>query len=164
MELSTLSKENISESSVNVDRMVKKKRQNLRYYFLKRTTDIILGLSILLVTSPILVLIAIGIKIDSHGPVLYAREQEGKDSKRFTAYKFRSMTQNTDDREYKNYLVKYIQENEPYKIDSNGNALYKVTNDPRVTKFGAFLRRTNLDEFPQLINVLKGDKYEFPER
>ena len=104
-----------------------------------------------------MLLIAFMIKIDSRGEIIYRREQVGKNGRRFTGYKFRTMSTDNDDSEYKEYLVKYILENAPYKVDHNGQLVYKVTGDPRVTRFGAMLRKTNLDELPQLFNVLKGE-------
>ena len=128
-----------------------------RYQWWKRIIDFLLSFIALVILSPLLLLIAIAIKLDSRGEIIYRREQVGKDGHRFTGYKFRTMKTDNDDSEYKEYLVKYILENAPYKVDHNGQLVYKVTGDPRVTRFGAMLRKTNLDELPQLFNILKGE-------
>jgi lipopolysaccharide/colanic/teichoic acid biosynthesis glycosyltransferase len=127
------------------------------YEIVKGFIDRVLALTGVILLSPAMVLIAICIKLDSPGSVIYRREQVGKNSRNFFVYKFRTMHVNNDDSEYKAYLVKYIKENKPYKVDENGQAIYKVVNDPRVTRFGSLLRRTNLDELPQVFNVLKGE-------
>jgi lipopolysaccharide/colanic/teichoic acid biosynthesis glycosyltransferase len=127
------------------------------YKWWKGKFDCVLALIVIMVLSPILVFIAIGVRLDSPGSAIFRREQVGENGRKFTAYKFRTMHINNDDREYKAYLVKYILEDAPYKIDPNGQAVYKVVGDPRVTRFGALLRKTNLDELPQLFNVLKGE-------
>jgi lipopolysaccharide/colanic/teichoic acid biosynthesis glycosyltransferase len=106
--------------------------------------------------SPIFALIALGIKIDSRGRSIFTQERVGKNGKKFIAYKFRSMRTNNTDTEYKEYLKQYVLENVPYRFDENGNAIYKV-DDSDVTRFGKFLRKTNLDELPQLVNILKGE-------
>lgn len=134
-----------------------KGRHLFKYQWWKGLVDFLFALAALVVLSPLMLLIAIIIKIDSRGEIIYRREQVGKDGRRFTGYKFRTMRTDNDDSEYKEYLVKYIRENAPYKVDHNGQLVYKVTSDPRVTRFGAMLRKTNLDELPQLINVLKGE-------
>jgi lipopolysaccharide/colanic/teichoic acid biosynthesis glycosyltransferase len=102
-------------------------------------------------------MIAVGIRLDSPGNSIFCQERVGKDGRKFTAYKFRTMYINNDDREYRSYLRKYILENAPYRLDKDGCGVYKVVDDPRVTRFGAFLRRTNLDELPQFFNILKGE-------
>lgn len=127
------------------------------YEIVKGFMDRVLALTGVILFSPAIVLIAICIKLDSSGSVIYRREQVGKNGRNFFVYKFRTMHANNDDSEYKAYLVKYIKENKPYKVDENGQAIYKVVNDPRVTRFGSLLRRTNLDELPQVFNVLKGE-------
>jgi lipopolysaccharide/colanic/teichoic acid biosynthesis glycosyltransferase len=128
-----------------------------RYQWCKVLFDRVLAFLAIVISSPLLAVIAIGIRLDSPGGAIYRREQVGENGKIFTAYKFRTMYANSDDQEYKRYLVKYILENAPYKIDQNGRGVYKVVDDRRVTRFGNLLRRTNLDELPQLFNVLKGE-------
>jgi len=127
------------------------------YQWLKSIFDRVIALIAIVVLSPLLAFIAIYVRIDSPGSAIYRREQVGERGRKFTAYKFRTMNVNNDDREYKEYLVKYILENAPYQVDEDGKAVFKVVNDPRVTKFGALLRKTNLDELPQFFNVLKGE-------
>jgi len=132
-------------------------RRIFRYQWWKGLIDFLSAFIALVILTPLMLLIAIAIKIDSRGEIIYRREQVGKNGRRFTGYKFRTMRADNDDSEYKEYLVKYILENAPYKVDHNGQLVYKVTGDPRVTRFGAMLRKTNLDELPQLINILKGE-------
>jgi len=132
-------------------------RRIFRYQWWKGLVNFLSAFIALVILSPLLLLIAIAIRIDSRGEIIYRREQVGKNGRRFTGYKFRTMRTDNDDSEYKEYLVKYILENAPYKVDYNGQLVYKVTGDPRVTKLGALLRKTNLDELPQFFNVLKGE-------
>ena len=132
-------------------------RRLFRYQWWKGLFDFLMASVAVVILSPIILMIAIAIKIDSRGDIIYRREQVGKNGQNFIAYKFRTMRTGSDDSEYKDYLVKYIVENEPYKVDHDGQMVYKVTGDTRVTRFGAMLRKTNLDELPQLINILKGE-------
>ncbi len=127
------------------------------YRWWKGIFDRILALLAIVTLSPLLALIAIGIRLDSPGSAIFRRDQVGENERIFTAYKFRTMHINNDDHEYTAYLVKYILEDAPYTKDQNGQAVYKVVDDSRTTRFGALLRKTNLDELPQLINVLKGE-------
>lgn len=103
---------------------------------LKRFFDIVLCAIALIVLIPILLVIAILIKVDSKGPVLFIQERRTKNGRIFKMYKFRSMVVNAE---------------------NMGSGLFNYENDPRVTKVGRFLRKTSLDELPQLWNVLKGD-------
>jgi lipopolysaccharide/colanic/teichoic acid biosynthesis glycosyltransferase len=105
-------------------------------HFLKRTIDIAASLSALIILLPFFAAIALLIRIDSPGPVLFTQVRWGKNCTKIRVYKFRSMR--TD------------------MCDASGVA-QTVQNDPRITRIGAILRRTNLDELPQLLNVLKGD-------
>jgi lipopolysaccharide/colanic/teichoic acid biosynthesis glycosyltransferase len=127
------------------------------YQCWKGVFDRVFALIAVVILSPFLVLIAIAIRIDSPGSPVYRREQVGKNGKKFTGYKFRTMQINNNDYKYKSYLIKYILDDSPYKVDQNGQPIYKVVNDPRVTRFGALLRKTNLDELPQLFNILEGE-------
>jgi lipopolysaccharide/colanic/teichoic acid biosynthesis glycosyltransferase len=120
-------------------------------FILKRITDISIALLAILILSPIILLIAIVIKLESKGPVFYISLRAGKGFKVFKFYKFRSMVANAD-KEVDN-LLNFNQ----YVISSNGPKFFKINKDPRVTRFGKFLRNTSADELPQLLNVLKGD-------
>lgn len=111
----------------------------------KRTVDIIGSSMGLLILSPLLLLISIGIKLDDRGPVFYKSKRVSK-NKQFWMWKFRSMVVNAD--HLKQELVDQNRRSGP---------LFKIGNDPRITRFGRFLRRTTLDELPQLWNVLRGD-------
>jgi lipopolysaccharide/colanic/teichoic acid biosynthesis glycosyltransferase len=126
------------------------------YSFWKNAIDRLVAIPALIVLSPLLVLTAIAIRLDSPGKPVFAQERVGKDGRRFIAYKFRTMYASNNDGKYKEYLKKYVLENAPYRLDENGQGIYKV-DDAKVTRFGALLRRTNLDELPQFINVLKGE-------
>lgn len=113
---------------------------------IKRAFDILGGLIGVVLTGILTVFIAPAIKLDSPGPVFFAQTRIGKNGRRFKIYKFRSMYQDAEAR--KKELEK---ENEVKGL------MFKMENDPRITKVGAFLRSTSLDEFPQFLNVLKGD-------
>ena len=112
----------------------------------RRVADVVLSLSLLVLLSPALLAIAIGIKLTSPGPVLFRQVRCGLHGRRFTFLKFRTMR--TDAERLKPLL-------EPFN-EMDGPA-FKMTNDPRVFPFGGFLRRTSLDELPQLWNILRGD-------
>ncbi len=127
------------------------------YPWWKGILDRLLALMLIAIISPFGIAIAIVIRLDSPGTPIFRQERAGKDGRRFTAYKFRTMYINNDDLSYRAYLRKYILENAPYRVDQQGQGVYKVIDDPRVTRFGALLRKTNLDELPQLLNVLRGD-------
>jgi len=127
------------------------------YQWWKGVFDRILAFIAIVASSPLLAILAIMIRLDSPGTAIFRREQVGKNGRIFTAYKFRTMHINNDDHVYKAYIAKYVMEDAPYTIDKNGQGVYKVVDDPRVTRFGDLLRKTNLDELPQLFNVLKGE-------
>lgn len=105
------------------------------YEFIKRMMDIVLALIGLIVAIPLMVVIGIAIKLESKGPVFYCQERVGKDGKVYTLYKLRSMYENAEE---------------------NG-AQWAEKDDPRVTKVGRIIRKTRIDELPQLFNILKGD-------
>lgn len=104
--------------------------------FFKRLFDIIISLVGLVFSSPILLITAIAIKVESKGPVIFKQKRLGRYGKEFSIYKFRSMC---------------------VGAENKGSGQYSFKNDPRVTKVGRFIRATSIDELPQLINILKGD-------
>lgn len=130
----------------------------IRIYRLKRTLDIITATIGLILAAPLAGFVALLIKILSPGPIFLKQMRVGKDGKQFLFYKFRSMHVNCDDSQHRNYIKLFIEGNEEELAKlQNGKKIYKMTCDNRVTPIGKFLRRTSLDELPQLINVLKGE-------
>lgn len=134
------------------------------YHILKRGLDIFVSVAALLLFSPLFVIIAIAIKLSSKGPVLFRQERFGRQFQPFTFYKFRSMYANSDQTVHKAYVSRLIAGlGETGNGAGNGTAagettqIFKITGDPRVTPLGRLLRRTSLDELPQLWNVLRGE-------
>lgn len=128
--------------------------------YCKRFIDIIGGLAGLIIFSPLFLIISILIKLTSRGPVFFRQERLGQFGRKFTFLKFRSMRVDNDDGIHRNYIKSLIvSENGQYKDIEKpvNNGVFKIQNDPRVTLFGKFLRKTSLDELPQFINVLKGE-------
>jgi len=120
----------------------------------KRFLDIAGSLAALTVASPVLVTIAILIKLTSKGPILFRQERVGQYARKFTFLKFRSMHVNNDHDIHREFVKKLIDGS----VETDGEQkVYKLTNDPRVTRVGKFLRKTSLDELPQFLNVLIGD-------
>lgn len=116
------------------------------WLLMKRVMDVVISAFLLAFLSPLFVLLAVGVKLSSPGPVLYHWEVVGQAGRRFTGFKFRSMWLNAD-------ALKPQLEH----LNEMDGPVFKITNDPRVTKFGAWMRRYSLDELPQLYSVLKGD-------
>jgi exopolysaccharide biosynthesis polyprenyl glycosylphosphotransferase len=112
----------------------------------KRALDIVVSLLVLVVTFPLWVAVALATMLDSSGPILFVQERVGLNGRRFDMYKFRSMHVGAEDR-----LEELRERNEA------GGPVFKIRSDPRVTRIGRVLRRTSLDELPQLINVLRGE-------
>jgi lipopolysaccharide/colanic/teichoic acid biosynthesis glycosyltransferase len=123
---------------------------------IKRAMDIIGSSLALIVGGPLFVIIAFLIKASSKGPVFYKQQRVGQHGQCFTFLKFRSMYTNNDPSAHKEYVTKLIAGHAACE-SSNGNAVYKLTNDKRITWIGRFLRRSSLDELPQFLNVLRGD-------
>ncbi len=126
------------------------------YPYIKGVLDRLAAFLSLLFLSPVLILIAALIRCDSPGNPIFCQERVGKNGRHFIAYKYRTMQIHNDDTEYKNYLKEYILRDAPYKITEKGEKIFKLVNDRRVTRLGVFLRKTNLDELPQLLNILFG--------
>lgn len=121
-------------------------RNSEKKLMLKRLIDIIGGVVGMVLTGILCIFLVPAIKIDSKGPVFFSQTRVGKNGRRFKIYKFRSMYVDAEDR-----LKDLMKDNE-----MNG-LMFKMKDDPRVTKVGKFIRKTSLDEFPQFWNVLKGD-------
>ena len=125
---------------------------------IKRMMDIIGSALALILCAPFFLVIALAIKGSSKGPVFFRQQRIGQHGKCFTFLKFRSMHIDNDPSRHKEYVTKLIA-GRAERVPSNGNGegVYKLTDDERVTRVGALLRRTSLDEVPQFLNVLKGD-------
>ncbi|MFZ5754251.1 MAG: exopolysaccharide biosynthesis polyprenyl glycosylphosphotransferase [Bacillota bacterium] len=123
---------------------------NTTGYVTKRVFDLLVGSAALIVALPLMILIAIAIKLDSKGPVIFGHTRVGKDGKSFKCLKFRTMVMNSQEI-LDNLLLENPQFREEWEKD------FKLKNDPRITKVGHFLRKTSLDELPQLVNVMKGE-------
>jgi exopolysaccharide biosynthesis polyprenyl glycosylphosphotransferase len=113
---------------------------------LKRGLDIILASAALLVFSPVFIFISIAIKLDSKGPVFFKQERIGKWGKSFYCYKFRSMYRDAE-----------IRKAELMAVNEADEIVFKMKDDPRITRVGRFIRKASIDELPQLLNVIKGE-------
>lgn len=116
------------------------------YRIAKRLFDIVFSLLVLVLLSWLYAVVAIAIKRDSEGPVSFKQERVGKDGKTFNMYKFRSMYIDAEER------LKDLQD-----LNEKDGPVFKIKDDPRITRVGRFIRKTSIDELPQFINVLKGD-------
>ena len=126
---------------------IKENKAKLSFYEIcKRAIDIIGAISGLLLLSPVIVIVACAIKFTSKGPVFFSQKRVGKNGELFDMYKFRSMVVNAEE----------LKEKLAHQNEMSG-PMFKMKDDPRVTKVGKFIRKTSLDELPQLWNVLKGD-------
>lgn len=132
--------------NININSVVGKKESRLIYSFFKRLTDIIGSLIGLIVLSPVLIIVGFLIKVESKGPIFFSQKRVGFNGKEFKMYKFRSMVVNAEE----------IKEKLKEKNEMSG-PMFKIKDDPRITRVGKFIRKTSIDELPQLINVLKGD-------
>lgn len=145
-----LDRDSVSERQQNKKPMLDRKQvlhNNRRYWALRRMQDIVLSLGALLVLWPLMLLVALIIVIDSPGAgPIFAQDRVGRDGKVFRFYKFRSMVPDAEEK-----LEALLQNNE-----MDGPA-FKMKEDPRITRVGRFLRKSSIDELPQLWNVLKGD-------
>lgn len=117
------------------------------YIKIKRVFDIILSIIALVLLSPVFLIISIAIKLDSKGKVIFKHKRIGKNGKEIYIYKFRTMVENAQE------VMKTFTPEQMKEFKEN----YKLANDPRITKVGNFLRKSSLDELPQLLNILKGD-------
>ena len=119
---------------------------------LKRVIDLLLATVLLFVLAPALLLVALVVRLDSPGPALFRQPRIGRHGRSFRMLKFRSMTADASPELHRHYIGQLANE----AAQSTGGGLRKLTSDPRVTRIGAILRRTSIDELPQLLNVLAG--------
>ena len=146
------------------------KQDAVSYYQLKRVLDVTIVLFSLILLLPLLMMIAIIIKLDSSGPAIFIQERVGARRVKingrtqwvvqtFPFFKFRTMRTDVDSKVHEEYMKAYIAGDESKLAEQDGKSAtsYKLTGDPRVTRVGKFLRATSLDELPQLWNVLRGD-------
>ncbi len=129
---------------------IKNRLKNPFYRAIKRIFDLVVGSILLLLSLPLMLVLAVLIKLDSPGPVIYKHRRIGYKGREFDCLKFRSMVVGADE------MLKDILKNNP-KMKAEWDRFKKIPDDPRITKFGRFLRKTSLDELPQLINVIKGE-------
>jgi exopolysaccharide biosynthesis polyprenyl glycosylphosphotransferase len=127
-------------------------------YTLKRSLDVAGAFVALLLLSPLMLAIAIAVAVTSRGPVIFKQVRLGKRGVPFTFYKFRSMYCNADDQVHRDYVAKLIAgDEEAVNQGSDAKPHYKMKDDPRITRVGRLIRKTSMDELPQLFNVLRGD-------
>ena len=147
MNINLESQEAILSRDIVIVPKIAKGASKINYISVKRIIDVIISVIGLIVLSPIFLILAIIIKLDSKGPVFFAHTRYGKDGKKFKMYKFRTMYENAQDmiNDFTPEQMKEWKEN------------FKLQDDPRITKVGKFLRKTSLDELPQIVNIIKGD-------
>ncbi|MGZ8906988.1 MAG: exopolysaccharide biosynthesis polyprenyl glycosylphosphotransferase [Methylobacter sp.] len=125
---------------------------------LKRGVDILGSIIGIILLMPLILIVALVIKLDSSGPVIFSQIRLGKKGVPFVFYKFRSMRVDADDQIHREYVFDFINgHNSKINQGSDDGPFFKIKSDPRITKVGRFLRKTSIDELPQLFNVLKGD-------
>jgi lipopolysaccharide/colanic/teichoic acid biosynthesis glycosyltransferase len=146
----------LSESDPLFDDIAAASRERSVVDALKRTLDFCGSLALLLFLAPVLLVVAALVKLTSPGPVLFRQVRVGQLAKPFTMLKFRTMHVNNDSAIHQKFVADFIKSgaNEP---SEGGEKFFKIKNDPRLTAIGAFLRKTSIDELPQLLNVLLGD-------
>ena len=121
----------------------------------KRALDVVLASAGLLVIAPLLAAVWLAVRWTSPGPAIFRQDRLGRDEHPFTMYKFRTMRVDNSDAIHRDYVRQLLTEDEPATGGDRG--LYKLEADPRVTRLGAWLRRTSIDELPQLVNVVRGE-------
>jgi len=122
---------------------------------LRQLVEALAAVGLLIVLSPLLVLVAIAVKATSRGPILFRQERLGLHRSNFKIIKFRTMSNNNNDAQHREFVKKMLTSDDD--VDGGEQGVYKLVNDPRITPIGSFLRRTSIDELPQLWNVVRGE-------
>jgi len=126
--------------------------------FTKRLIDMMVSLLVIVVGFPFLLAVTFLIKLTSKGPVFFSQQRIGEHGEVFTLFKFRTMREGADDSVHREFTRSFIEGRmSNSSLDEKSPSVYKLTNDPRITSIGNFLRRTSLDELPQFINILRGE-------
>lgn len=128
-----------------------------RYMRTKRILDILISLLLLPMLCLIMLVVAVLIRLDSGGPIIYRQRRVGQDGVEFDMFKFRSMYVNNDDTIHREAVKRYMSGLKLNGDSSNVSTLYKVVDDPRVTRVGRIIRKFSIDELPQVFNVLRGE-------
>ena len=147
MNINVESQEAILSRDIVIVPKIAKKASKINYMSVKRVFDLVISTIGLIILSPIFLILAIIVKLDSKGPVFFAHTRYGKNGKKFKMYKFRTMYENAQD------MINDFTPEQMKKWKEN----FKLQDDPRITKVGKFLRKTSLDELPQIVNIIKGD-------
>jgi lipopolysaccharide/colanic/teichoic acid biosynthesis glycosyltransferase len=124
--------------------------------FATRVLDVVVAATVLLLALPLLLLIAVLIRLDSHGAPVFRQRRLGRGKREFTLHKLRTMSANADQNKHRSYVEALIEGEGEAVCDENGKTLYKLAVDDRITRIGRWLRKTSLDELPQLWDVLRG--------
>ena len=138
--------ESLEEQSTAELYLVSSEKEHSAYLLVKRFFDLVISIMALILLSPLLLITMVAIKLEDGGPVIYSQTRVGKNGKPFTFYKFRSMCVNAGE---KRLDLKDLNESD--------GPIFKITKDPRITKVGRIIRKSSIDELPQLRNVLRGD-------
>ena len=128
------------------------------YPLAKRCIDTVFAVALLVLLAPFLALVALAIRLDSPGPAIFRQKRVGRWGREFTLFKFRSMYADADEEVHRQFAAQYINGHKAGGEQSaNGRLVFKPNGDKRITRVGRWLRRTSLDELPQLLNVLRGE-------
>jgi len=144
-------------SRITVETVCRSKIEQPRpgfYPVVKRWIDVVLSAILLVMLSPLLIVIAVAVKLDSKGPAIFRQKRVGRLGSEFTLFKFRSMYDNADEDVHRKFVKNYIHGT---AAQTGKDMVFKPAADRRITRVGQWLRRTSLDELPQLFNVLLGD-------
>ena len=125
---------------------------HFKYKYLKRFLDILFSSILIFLISPLIILICVAIKLESRGPIIFKQKRIGKNLRHFNCYKFRTMSEEAED------ILNQLLSKNP-ELEKEFLTTQKIKNDPRITNIGRILRKTSLDELPQIINILKGDMH-----
>ena len=121
--------------------------------FVKRALDIAVSVTGILLLAPFLAVVWVAVRLDSPGPAIFCQRRVGRDEKPFNCFKFRTLRHNADENVHRDAIRRAWAKE---ALSNDPDAPYKLTDDPRVTRVGRLLRRTSVDELPQLLNVLRG--------